>query len=250
MLVLVFAGCATLGGEEEQEGLATRELVGDYNHALQVPHRFEQEEYTPEERNNLYERNAILYAELGARFYQRGETQDAIEYFHDALEYNPNTNKAHFSLGMIYYEQSRFEQALRHLRRVDRRDKSRFPYDINYHTAAQMILSKFPFHAKVTALYQNQMAGRQSDLIIINKGSNQGARAGMSFNIYRVGNAIRDVDTLGVIGQQRTPIGQAEVVRVNPNNSVCRITNIQENYFIQLDDLLETQYLREQGAEL
>jgi tetratricopeptide (TPR) repeat protein len=245
---IVLAGCVTMGDPET--GNMTIQLIDDTNHILEIPQSFRQEDHTPTEGINFYQRQAILYSELGSRFYNRGETGAAIDYFQTAIEYDQYNNRAHFALGLIYYEQGRFADALDHLGRVRRQSGQLFPYDINYYDASRMILSYFPFRAKVTALYQNEMAGSESDLIIINRGEVQGARIGMEFQVFRVGNPIRDVETLGVIGQQRTPIGRARIVRTEPNNSIARITSIEDNFFIQIDDLLETEYMQVREAEL
>ena len=236
-VAFMFISCATTGGPS----------AGDIG--IKIPKRFKQEDYIPKEKTNFYESQAILRAELGARFYNRGETDDAIEYFSDALDYDQYNNKAHFSLGLIYYEEGKFEDALKHLQKVRRVAEPLFPYDIDYHKAAEMVLSYFPFQTKVTAPYQNEMVGEEGDKIILNKGANQGVRVGMDFSIYRVGNAIRDVESLEIIGTQRTRIGQAEIVEIEDNNSVAQIMNMETNYFVQIDDLLETEYLEKERLE-
>lgn len=237
--VLVLGSCvSTSDGESTEIGI---QLVQDSNHVIELPHEFKQAEFVPRQVSSFYEKQAVLRAELGARFFNRGDVEQAIVFFDQALEYDEYNNKAQFSLGLIHYHRGEFVQALDHFRRV-RRSEPLFPYDIDYYKAAQMILSYFPFQAKVTALYQNDPTGQMDDTIVINKGAEHGVQVGMEFQVYRVGNAIRDVESLQVIGTQTTPIGTATVDKVEPRNAVAKI-QIFGTYQIQIDDLLETNYL-------
>lgn len=250
-VVLLLVGCATTNDSEE-DGL-TIDLVEDANHVLEIPREFDQSEYMPTNVTNFYERQSILRSELGARFYGRDEISKAKRQFQDAIAYNRYNNKAHFALGLIYYEEQEFAKALSHFRRIRRQEARTFPYDIDYYTAAQMILSYFPFQAKVTAFESSSETGGRSDTrLILNKGANQGVREGMEFQVYRVGNVIRDIDSAQVIGQKRSPLVRVRVIRVEPNNAVAepiRGTETLTGAGVQIDDLLETQYLQQLEAE-
>ena len=243
VVLLTLAGCVSTNGVGTAEvGI---ELVDDSNHVLELPQEFKQTEYVPHDVGSFYEKQAVLRAELGARFYNRGDVEQAVVFFDQALDYDEYNNKAQFSLGLIHYKRGEFTQALDHFRRV-RRAEPLFPYDIDYYKAAQMILSYFPFQAKVTALYQNDRSGLMDETIVINKGAEHGVQVGMEFQIYRVGNAIRDVESMQVIGTQTTPIGTATVKEVEPRNAVAHIKMI-DPFQIQIDDLLETRYMSSLG---
>ena len=244
-LSVLLVGCATVN-DADDAGL-TIDLVDDANHVLEIPREFKQAEYSPADGVNFYERQAILRSELGARLYNRDRGEKAYEYFANALNYDRDNSKAHFAMGLMLYQEKQFSQALAHFQRIRREESRRFPYDIDYFTAAQMILDYFPFEAKVTSFEQTQQADDEVTRVIINKGRNQGVLEGMEFVVYRVGNAIRDVNTLDVIGQNRVAYADAEVIDLEDNNAVCTITKRdgQSGISVQIDDLLQTEYLDE-----
>jgi tetratricopeptide (TPR) repeat protein len=228
------AGCETTDG-------VLIDTVEDSRHVIKIPEKIDQSEWRPEIGRGYYNDQSILYAELGSRFYAFGEIETAELYFRNALDFNPFNNKAHFSLGILAYEESRFVEALFHFQQI-RREEKLAPYDIDYFQAAQMILGFFPFQAKVTAIDPNEYAS-EVPVVIINKGHNQGVREGMTFAVYRLGNEIRDIESLELIGRERTQIATATAVIVEPDNSVCRIENKAEGLYVRLHDVLETNYL-------
>jgi hypothetical protein len=65
----------------------------------------------------------------------------------------------------------------------------------------------------------------------------------MEFAVYRLGNEIRDIDSLELIGRERTKIATATAVIVEPDNSVCEIADMKEGLYVRLHDVLETEYL-------
>jgi tetratricopeptide (TPR) repeat protein len=233
-VALVVAGCQTTDG-------ILVDTVDDARHVIEIPQKIDQSEWRPEIGRGYYNDQSILYAELGSRFYAFGEVGTAQVYFYNALDFNPFNNKAHFSLGVLAYEESRFVEALFHFQQI-RREEKLAPYDIDYYQAAQMILDFFPFQAKVTAIDPNEYAS-DVPVVIINKGRNQGVREDMEFAVYRLGNEIRDIDSLELIGRERTQIATATAIIVEPDNSVCRIENKAEGLYVRLHDVLETNYL-------
>lgn len=196
---------------------------------------------------SFYERQEILFSQLGSQFFSRGEMTEAFLYFNQTLEYNANNPRANFGLALIHYEEGRFVEAIRCLRRI-RPSERLFPYDIDYHQAATMMLSLFPLTARVTAIPRDvRIEG--SDRVVINRGSDEGIRRGMDFVVYRVGNAVRDVETLEVIGVHRTPIARARIISVEPQNAVAEVYDTQEGIQVQIDDTLQTAYMQEADDE-
>lgn len=51
---------------------------------------------------------------LGYAYKGKGDTRKAIEAYTDAIKINPYNKKAHFSLGMIYVMNKKFNEAARH----------------------------------------------------------------------------------------------------------------------------------------
>jgi tetratricopeptide (TPR) repeat protein len=233
-LAALAVGCTTVD-------MVTVDTVDDSRHVVRIPEEIDQSQWRPEIRQGYYNDQSILYAELGSRFYAFGEYETARLYFQNALQFNPFNNKAHFALGTLAYEESRFVDAIFHFQQIRREDKLA-PYDIDYYQAAQMILGFFPYRAKVTAIDPNEYASTVP-VVIINKGKNQGVRLGMQFAVFRLGNEIRDIDSLELIGRERTKIATATAVIVNPDNTVCELADMKEDLYVRLHDVLETEYL-------
>lgn len=233
-IVAAIAGCGTMDA-------VTVDTVEDARHVIIIPDEIDQSEWQPEVGRGYYNDQSILYGELGSRFYAFGEYETARLYFENALEFNPFNNKAHFALGILAYEESQFVESIFHFQQI-RREEKLAPYDINYYRAAQMILGFFPYRAKVTAIDPNEYASTVP-VVVINKGFEQGVREGMEFAVYRLGNEIRDIDSLELIGRERTKIATATAVIVEPENSVCEIADMKEGLYVRLHDVLETAYL-------
>jgi len=236
IIILTLSSCTTT--------LQTNDVL-DNSHIIDVPHGFDQAEYTPEESTiNFYYKQSILFSEWGARFQKLGEYERAISFYEKAIKYNQYNNKAHFSLGVLYMDSNQIEMALKSFLEV-RRQKKVFPYDIDYFTASQMVLSFFPLTGKVTSIAQDEVQKKTAgNMIVVNKGTNHGIMKNMAFTIYRLGNAIRDVETLEVIGMQRVKIADAVVVEVNADNSVCKIDKADPSLYVQIGDILETSYIK------
>lgn len=258
MLGIVVLGCETLNPDteaamEEAAELEAIDLTNDPLSLFEVPRPIDQESYFPEENEKTYYFDqSVLYSEYGARFYNWARTSEtidkAIEYFELSKKYDRYNNKALFGMGLIYYERGRIKDALKEFLLITPQEQ-RFPYDIDYYSVSRMILGFFPFEARITALPQGTNLQAGSEVVVINKGRNQGTKEGMEFTIYRVGNKLRDVETMEEIGMQRTPIGKAIVIDVNDNNSLCRLEDIDERSYIQIGDVLETSYLKKLEKE-
>lgn len=232
--VLVAGSCTTLD-------VFTVDIVDDTNHVIDIPAEIDQEEWRPGSEASLYNSQSILYSELGSRFYHLGEREIAVAYFENAIEFDRYNNQAHFALGTIAFDTGDYTSALFHFQQI-RRQRKLAPYDINYFTAAQLFLDFFPFRARVTAIDPTEYA-TEKPVVIINVGRHQGVKEGMEFTVYREGNSIRDVKSLEVIGRQRTQIASGIVVQTNQDNAVVEIVDQQDPLYVQLDDLLETNYL-------
>lgn len=235
-LLLMVGACTTID-------VLTVDMVEDTNHVIDVPEKIDQEEWAMQEGTSLYNTQSLLYSELGSRFYNLGERELATAYFEASIDFDRYNSQAHFALGSMAFEQGDYVDALFHFQQIRRQPKVA-PYDIDYYKAAQMYLDFFPFEAKVTAIDPTQYAS-ETPLVIINRGRNQGVREGMEFTVYRQGNRIRDVESLEVIGQQRTPIAEGVVTRVNDDNALVEISGQEGALYVQLDDVLETDYLAE-----
>ncbi len=221
----------------------TNPTVRDSLHVIEVDRDFDQRDFFPPDHDlNFYFEQSILFAELGSRFFNMGEYDTARQYFDLAVTYNQYNNKAHFSLGLLKYADGDVADALASFRRV-RRQPRLFPYDIDYHRAAQMILEQFPISPRVISLTRNDRSiVDDNDIIIVNKGRYHGVVNGMEFTVYRIGHPIRDFETLRELGVQKTPIGRVSVIELNDENSVCRVDRVEAGYFIQINDLLETDF--------
>ncbi len=229
------AGCATVDE-------VTIDTVSDTNHVMQIPRRINQDDWRPEPGTLMYQsQEAVLYTELGSRFYNLGEYGVAADYFERALEFDNRKSKAHYALGRMAYEDGEFVDALYHFQQIRRREQIA-PYDIDYHIAAEMILEFFPFQAKITSIDPHQFTS-DTPVVGINRGYEHGVREGMEFNVFRVGSAIRDVESVETIGEQRTQIARAVVVRVEPRMAHVELHDQEEGLLVQIDDLLETDYL-------
>jgi predicted small secreted protein len=217
------------------------DLVEDSNHAIEVPRNIDQEDWTPAATESPYNTQSILYNELASRFYQLGERAAAKEYFRRAVQFDRYNGQAHFGLGTMAYEEGDHTTALFHFQQI-RPQERLAPYDIDYHAAAQMFLDFYPFRAQVTAIDPREF-GSDTPVVTINKGRNQGVTEGMEFTFFRQGTQIRDVESLEIIGQQRTRIATGVVTEVRPNNSVVRVADQGLELYVQLDDMVETDYL-------
>lgn len=233
-ILVMGASCATLD-------VLTVDVVDDTNHVIDVPRRIDQEEWTPVRAGSAYSAQSLLYSELGSRFYNVGEREIARLYFENAIKFDRYNSQAHFALGEIAFRRSDYVTALFHFQQIRRQPKVA-PYDIDYHAAAQMFLDFFPFQARVTAINPAEYASERP-VVIINRGREHGVNPGMEFIVYREGSEIRNVESMEVIGMQRTTIARGVVRRTNPKNSEVEIFDQRAPLYVQLDDLLETDYL-------
>ncbi len=243
VIVLAVGACASTATAETPV-----ELPEDA-HLFSVPSRDDDVDAMEPDPGQMsfYERQEILFSQLGSQFYARGEAMEAFLYFNQTLEYNANNSRANFGLALLHYEASRFTEAIRCLRRI-RPSERLFPYDIDYFQAATMMLSLFPVTARITAIPRDVRV-EGSNRVVINRGFDDGIRPEMEFVVYRVGNAVRDVETLEVIGTHRTPIARARIVSTEAQNAVAEVYDLQEGLQVQIDDTLQTAYIEEADDE-
>jgi len=60
----------------------------------------------------------IAKTALGYCYYQMGEDDKTIEYYHQALKKNPNLFAIHYNLGKIYYQQKNYDRATKHFQQA------------------------------------------------------------------------------------------------------------------------------------
>lgn len=212
-----------------------------------VPAGFRQEDYALpiDEEPNL--KKSLLYTEIGAQYFLRGDYRDAESKFREALLYDRYNNRAHFALGIMYYHAGRILDSLSELRDVVPVERKTYPYDIDYFEAAQRILSMFPIQAKVTSVTVSARMRKSKNTVIINKGRTDGIVKGMSFEVFRYGSGVRDAET-GQIERIKQRFGIAVAEEVHENSTYCTVdirSEDQEAYEVQIDDLVETTYLQE-----
>ena len=61
---------------------------------------------------------AVLLNNLGYSLYLSGDWQEALQYFHQALNYNPDFERAWQNLGLVYTRNGQYDRALDAFRRV------------------------------------------------------------------------------------------------------------------------------------
>jgi hypothetical protein len=64
----------------------------------------------------------------------------------------------------------------------------------------------------------------------------------MHFKISRLGNPIRDFESLEVLGTQKTLIAHVTVVELSKLSAICKVDDSEANYFIQINDLVESDF--------
>ncbi len=214
--------------------------VSKERHVLDIPQKIEQKNYYPESsRINYYLTQSILFAELGSRFYVRDELETAKRYFNLSITYDEHNSKSLFALGLLAYREGKVDEALKYFKMI----KPGFvqaPYDIDYYLAAKMLLEQFPIKASVISLTRNDRSDIRENIIVINKGKNQGVLPRMRFKVCRIGNPIRDFNSFRVIGLQKTQVAEVSVLELEDEHTVCKVDKVETGCFIQINDSVES----------
>ncbi len=208
---------------------------------LKLPTKIDQKVWYPTDENeqSYYYTQSVLYAELGSRFYGLKEYSTAQNFFDLAIKYDKHNRKALFAMGVLTYRQGEYGKAIRYLESITPKDDKLFPYDIDYYEASRMVLSQIPIQGRVISLSKNDYSSFAEGVVVANRGSLHGLQKGMPLTVYRIGNPIRDFETMEVLGIQRTPIARVTVVELNEKTSVCKTEKIENGYFIQINDVIE-----------
>jgi tetratricopeptide (TPR) repeat protein len=237
-MVLFFSSCSTVQQSFRDFGAV------DHRPLLELPD-LEARKVSPGQHEpdmSYFATQAILYAELGARFYNLKDYQTARDFFELAVKYDRRNSKAIFSLGILDYQQGRYEAALNHFKNITPTDQTLFPYDIDYYEAARMVLSQFPLEGRIISLSRNDRTASSERVVVINRGRIHGISVGMPIDVYRIGNPIRDFETMEILGTQRTKIARVIAVDIDSRNTVCTIEYLNPDYFIQINDVILTAF--------
>jgi len=211
--------------------------------ALVLPANINQADWVPPKaEQNDYKTQSLLYAEVGSIFYKRFDYIPARKFFELALTYDAKTYKALFGLAVIDWKEGKYEAAIKHFAAIDPIEKKLYPYDIDYYAASRLFLSSLPITGKVVSLSRNDRINTAENVIVINRGSVNGLQEKMGFNIFRLGNSIRDPESLDIIGIQKTLIAHVIVTDLSERNAVCSVEKTESNYFIQINDVVESDF--------
>lgn len=237
----LLSGCATSSIWAPLQGAVLPVSVPQ--DAIVLPKSINQAEWTPPaSRQNDYSTQSMLYTEFGARMYNREDLIDARKFFEFALKYDNDNEKALFCTAMLDWREGKYKDMIPRLKAIKQIDKPLYPYEIDYYKTAQMILSSFPISAKVISLSRNDRINAADNVVVVNKGLANGLRIGMGLNIYRIGNPIRDFDSLEILGVQKSGIAHVTVTDISDKNAVCKIDSTEANYFIQINDIVESDF--------
>jgi hypothetical protein len=231
LTLIVLSGCATVFPAPRPKG------------SLVLPTKIDQAAWTPKASQQTYYHNqSLLYAEFGSRFFTRGDAASARKFFELSLKYDEANSKSLFGLAMTDWQEGRYPESVRGLSLIRPVEKKTYPYDIDYYTAAKMLLDSLPLTGKVIALSRSDRITAAENVIVVNRGSNNGLRVGMGFDVLRVGNPIRDFESMTTLGVQRTNIAHVTVTEVAEKNAICKVDSILPEYFIQVNDIIESNF--------
>ena len=211
---------------------------------LKLPTKIDQNDWYPtdESKQGYYYTQSVLYSELGSRFYALKEHAMAQEFFELAIKYDKHNRKALFALGVLTYRNGEYDKAVRYLQSITPKDEKLFPYDIDYYASSRMILSQIPVQGRIISLSRNDYSSFSEGVVVTNRGALHGLQKGMNLTVYRIGNPIRDCESMEVLGVQKTPIAEVTVVELNEKTSVCKAGSIEDGYFIQINDVIEVSF--------
>jgi hypothetical protein len=164
------------------------------------------------------------------------------QFFGLALKYDETNAKALFGLAMTDWQDGNYSDAVSHFSAIRPIEKKVYPYDIDYYAAAKMFLGSLPLSGKVIYLSRNDRVSVDENVVVINRGEVNGVRVGMHFKISRLGNPIRDFESLEVLGTQKTLIAHVTVVELSKLSAICKVDDSEANYFIQINDLVESDF--------
>jgi len=216
----------------------------DQRALLKLPEKIDQKAWYPveESEKSYYHRQSLLYAELGSRFYNLKDYSTARDFFELSIKYDKRNRKALFALGILDHRDGEYEKAVQRLMSIPARDKKLFPYDIDYYEAGRMILAQLPIEGRVISLARNDNSAPSAGIVVANRGLLHGLKEGMTITVFRMGNPIRDFETLEVLGVQKTPIARLRVAELEERTSVCTVERIESGYFIQINDVIEVTF--------
>lgn len=236
---MLLASCASI------RVASSSAMAKDTRQLLNPPARIDQAAWTPQggtEQTSYFLTQSLLYAELGARFYNLKDYETARNFFDLAYKYDKRNAKALFSLAVLDFDEGQYERAIERWASIPPRDKPLYPYDIDYYEAARILLSQFPIEGRVVSLSRGDWAPRSENVVVVNRGSAHGLRPGMALNVFRIGNPIRDFETLEVIGRQRAKIASLKVIEADERNAICSVLAMEPGYFLQVNDLVQTTF--------
>ncbi|MCX7788841.1 MAG: hypothetical protein N2442_14225 [Spirochaetes bacterium] len=90
------------------------------------------------------------------------------------------------------------------------------------------------------SLTRNDRSDIRENVIVINKGKNQGILPQMKFKMYRVENPIRDFHNFKVLGLQRTQVAEVSVFELKDEHTACKVDKVESGCFIQINDSVES----------